>query len=1082
MNPQSLTAFYLYLSAAILAFIFMAFLFLQQTRRNTYYLNLVMGGMMIWGLGAAFAILTVHLKNQFDWYKVSQAGSIWFPLAWFFFVLRLISSGRQPNRRLRVLLTSIPVMMTCLVVTNDLHGWFWKLDLPSDALNQGFSHPVMLGPTGLFNLVYGLLMPFTAVLLILRKAVQTRGSLFLKQSMILIICTLLIPAGLLVNAVLPYERNIASLPALMANLTAFFFMIGAVRYRLIELVPLRYENVTSGLRSIILVINPENQIIHANHLASELIGKPAHELVGQSIEQALAKYPSLLEYCCKNEILTDISLETGDGVVYYELHVSQLPGRQKYPNGRLVAMRDITKRVVAENASWQSRSMLKQSEEKYRTLIENINEVIFTVNVHGEITYISPSIERYIGYSPEAVIGKLFSQFVFPDDLPALEVNVRHALAGNVKALEFRIVDREGNVRYVNVTSRLIMQDDIPVGLQGVITDITDRQQIETALERRAAQLVLLNHIGEQIASEIDLSKLLDSAAQVIQTNFGYYHVAIFTPNPEQTELRMRSASGSFSALFPGDHHLKYDQGMVGWTAAHKSMTLSNDVRLEPRYTNLYPNKIFTRSELAVPILIGDKLLGVLDIQSPLENAFDDNDVRVMRTVAYQIAIAIENASLYDEARHQLLEREKKENMLRIQRDLLVSLSLAKSLEDTLQTAVEIIAGELRASQVTISWINWENHTIQPVVCCGCKPAPSHQPLPMNGGIDSWVAQNSQPVLYPDGNLPPGLEVRSHHNGIICVPLISRGQVTGIISVESSDLNAFNQDDLRLLTTLANSLVILIERARLFEEVEKARTELENRATELEEANKNLRELDRLKSQFLANMSHELRTPLNSVIGFSEVLVDQLNGPLNTDQVEFAQDILDSGKHLLALINDLLDFSKIEAGRMGLEASTFDVTHLFNELRITISALVEKKSQVLVFRQEGENLCLTVDHLRIKQVFLNLLGNAIKFTPEGGTITVACRKVEPGWLLFSVQDTGIGIRPEDHELIFEEFRQVDGSFTREVSGTGLGLSISKRIVEMHNGRIWVESSLGAGSTFYIFIPTDCSSIIAENLS
>jgi len=509
-------------------------------------------------------------------------------------------------------------------------------------------------------------------------------------------------------------------------------------------------------------------------------------------------------------------------------------------------------------------------------------------------------------------------------------------------------------------------------------------------------------------------------------------------------------------------------------------MLLANDVRLESHYTNLYPDRIMTRSELAVPILVGEKLLGVLDIQSPLENAFDDNDVRVMRTVADQIAIAMENARLYEEARLQIKEREKKENMLRIQRDLLVKLSLAKGLEETLETAVHTIASELNANRVMISFINWNRNTVQPVVFHGYPPGFNVRPYSMKNNVAGWVAENSQPVLISNGFRPLNISFDGNYSALICVPLTSSSNVIGVVNVESDEPSTFNQEDLNLLTTLANDLVILIERARLFEEVEKARTELEKRATELEEANNNLRELDRLKSQFLANMSHELRTPLNSIIGFSEVLVDQLNGPLNEDQEEFIQDILDSGKHLLALINDILDFSKIEAGRMALELTTFHIKDLFDELRVTVSSLIEQKSQTLVFRQEGDSLLLTVDHLRIKQVFINLLSNAVKFSPVGGTITLTCRKVEPGWMLFSVRDSGIGIRPEDQELIFEEFRQVDGSLTREVAGTGLGLSISKRIVELHNGRIWVESDLGTGSIFYVFIPADCTYNFSDN--
>jgi len=246
--------------------------------------------------------------------------------------------------------------------------------------------------------------------------------------------------------------------------------------------------------------------------------------------------------------------------------------------------------------------------------------------------------------------------------------------------------------------------------------------------------------------------------------------------------------------------------------------------------------------------------------------------------------------------------------------------------------------------------------------------------------------------------------------------------------------------------------------------------ELQQRAEALEEANVRLEELDRLKDRFLASMSHELRTPLNCIIGFSEVLIDGFVGEVTSEQEECLGNIRSSGHHLLALINDILDLSKIEAGRMELEPTTFDVAQLLAEVEVTIRPLIEKKSQVLKVEQAGGLPPLTADRFRVKQVLLNLLSNAHKFALVEGRITLSCRLVDQATMLFSVTDTGIGIKPEDQRIIFDEFRQADGSAAREVTGTGLGLAISKRLVEMHGGRIWVESEYGHGATFSLLLP------------
>jgi signal transduction histidine kinase len=317
---------------------------------------------------------------------------------------------------------------------------------------------------------------------------------------------------------------------------------------------------------------------------------------------------------------------------------------------------------------------------------------------------------------------------------------------------------------------------------------------------------------------------------------------------------------------------------------------------------------------------------------------------------------------------------------------------------------------------------------------------------------------------------PRYIEALSDTHSELCVPLVIGPQIIGVINVESPYPNAFTSDDLRLLSTVASSLAVLVERARLFEEVEDARVELQQGAEALEEANVRLQELDQLKDRFLANISHEFRTPLNSILGFSEVLLKGILGEISPKQRESVRNILSSGEHLLDLINDLLDISKIEAGRMTLEPTTFETPELLAETQATITPLIEKKSQVLTVAQGADLPPLTADRLRIKQVLLNLLSNAKKFTPTGGHITLSCQLADPDTMLFSVADTGIGIKPEDQQVIFEEFRQAESSPTHRVPGTGLGLAISKHLVEMHGGHLWVESEYGHGATFSFSLP------------
>ena len=243
-------------------------------------------------------------------------------------------------------------------------------------------------------------------------------------------------------------------------------------------------------------------------------------------------------------------------------------------------------------------------------------------------------------------------------------------------------------------------------------------------------------------------------------------------------------------------------------------------------------------------------------------------------------------------------------------------------------------------------------------------------------------------------------------------------------------------------------------------QIEEARIEGERR--QLEIAGKH-------KSEFLANMSHELRTPLNAIIGFSEVMISGMAGPLSDKQKEFSGDIRDSGRHLLSLINDILDLSKIEAGRMELEITRFDVREAMDNALTLVRGRAELHG-INLETHIAENVGhYDGDQRKFKQIVLNLLTNAVKFTPDGGTVTLAAERTAEA-CVFSVKDTGIGIAPEDQQKIFEEFRQVGTDSARKAEGTGLGLALTKRLVELHGGRLYVESTQGVGSTFAFELP------------
>ncbi len=300
----------------------------------------------------------------------------------------------------------------------------------------------------------------------------------------------------------------------------------------------------------------------------------------------------------------------------------------------------------------------------------------------------------------------------------------------------------------------------------------------------------------------------------------------------------------------------------------------------------------------------------------------------------------------------------------------------------------------------------------------------------------------------------------------MAIPIIVGEKVLGVFDVQSEQVGHFTQEDAKIYNTLATQIGIALQNARLYKE---------QSATVAQ-----LRELDRLKSSFLANMSHELRTPLNSILGFADVMLEELDGPLTPYMDNDLRLIQKNGQHLLHLINDVLDMAKIESGKLNLIIEKFNLHEIMEDVSSITSSLAHEKDITLSIDTDSDHeVEISADRNRLRQVMINLVNNAMKFT-EQGKIRIHIAREENS-VLISVKDTGIGIPPAQLETVFQEFTQVDSSTTRKAGGTGLGLPISRRLIEMHGGRLWAESTgiEGEGSTFYVFLPIEAKVIDSE---
>ena len=609
-------------------------------------------------------------------------------------------------------------------------------------------------------------------------------------------------------------------------------------------------------------------------------------------------------------------------------------------------------------------------------------------------------------------------------------------------------------------------------------------QQVALAIEnsrlyeQMRAQLretTLLHSVTSALSSTLDMGQILPYVARSLCEILNSTSVEIYSLDEDaQTISIVAEYATSMASEKEKRSNLGQSYALADFPAAAETLAQRHPMQVQVGDIEADPHeraRLESRDAqvtLLLPAVTGDRVLGLVRVcESQSSRHFTNGEIATGQTLIHQAAVSMENARLFAETQRRVRE-------LRLLHDVGLAAAYGVRLEETLQAAAEALAAELADARVALLLLDSASGELRIEASVG-YPTDMVRGLRMKlgEGITGWVAQHGEPVLVPDVRLDSRYvegspDIRSE----LCVPLAAGPLIIGVLNVESPHLNAFTEDDQRLLSTLASNLTMLVERARLFEEVETARVELQQRAEALEGANVRLQELDRLKDQFLANMSHELRTPLNSIIGFSEVLMDGLVGELTTEQKDCVNDIHFSGDHLLTLINDILDLSKIEAGRMTLAPTPVDVPALLAGVEATVAPLIKKKSQTLRVEWADDLPVLIADPFRIKQVLLNLISNANKFTPSEGRIALSCRLADSATMLFSVTDTGIGIKPEDQEIIFEEFRQVDGSASREMSGTGLGLTISKRLIEMHGGHIWVESEYGRGTAFSFLLPLD----------
>ncbi len=568
-------------------------------------------------------------------------------------------------------------------------------------------------------------------------------------------------------------------------------------------------------------------------------------------------------------------------------------------------------------------------------------------------------------------------------------------------------------------------------------------------LERRIANLEKLIQVTRALREAFDLETLLHEIMNIIVELADCEKSSILLLDRKTGELRFASASGTQFDMLK-DIVVPRQGSIAGTVVSTGKPVVVSNAQNDPRFFSDVDQRIdqVTQTLMGVPMEIGGRIIGVLEALNKRSGLpFDDEDVETLLMFAPQAAAAIENTRMIEEQQQRLADNE-------LIREVTLTLSRFIERNQLLDQLSRVLQDDLGVDRFAVWEPDVEGEGLIVSVAQGVDPTEKPPHLAADDeNLIGRVTRRQDSLLVRDlRQSPQPGALAADTRSLLAVPMLCGDDMVGVISVESAQPNEFSEREERILFEIALQTAIGIRQAELYEASLRA---------------------NQLKQEFITTMSHELRTPMTVVISSCEMIYKEMLGAINAAQKETLKMALDRANLLLRLLNDVLDFSKIASGDLKLYPSLVNVLAAIQAAVRKYQNYADRKRQTITIHPlPDECRHVLADDKRVRQILEHLVDNAIKFSPDEGPIEIrtALHQDDPGYVCIQVIDQGIGIRPEDQALIFEDFRQLDNSFTREYGGAGMGLSISKHLVELQGGMIWVDSELGRGSTFSFILP------------